>query len=138
MGVCFMLVILKQFHLPNLRVATTLLCLAFVYGARRAEGGTKEGGEARGRLRGRRHALLHSLPLPPSISRPLPWVFSPADVWWVFLQPLVTGGASVMVEVATGGASHEQLPMVLRVPHRALGTNPAFAILGLGAFWGDC
>lgn len=37
-----------------------------------------------------------------------------------------------MIEVATGGASHEQLPMVLRVPHNALGTNPAFAILGLG------
>jgi hypothetical protein len=51
----------------------------------------------------------------------------------VFLQPLVTGGASVMVEVATGGASHEQLPMVLRVPHHALGSNPAFALLGLGA-----
>jgi hypothetical protein len=37
MGVCFMLVILKQFFLPNLKVATTLLCLAFVYGER--EGG---------------------------------------------------------------------------------------------------
>ncbi|KAL4438186.1 hypothetical protein ABPG77_010547 [Micractinium sp. CCAP 211/92] len=85
MGVCFMLVILKQFFLPNLKVATILLCLAFVY-----------------------------------------------DVWWVFLQPLVTGGESVMVEVATGGASHEQLPMVLRFPHHPLGTNPAFAILGLG------
>ena len=35
MGVCFMLVILKQFYLPNLKVATLLLCLAFVYGARR-------------------------------------------------------------------------------------------------------
>ena len=29
MGVCFMLVVLKQFHL---KVATILLCLAFVYG----------------------------------------------------------------------------------------------------------
>ncbi|KAL4448488.1 hypothetical protein ABPG75_005707 [Micractinium tetrahymenae] len=85
MGVCFMVVILKQFFLPNLKVATILLCLAFVY-----------------------------------------------DVWWVFLQPLVTGGESVMVEVATGGASHQQLPMVLRFPHHPLGTNPAFAILGLG------
>lgn len=55
-----------------------------------------------------------------------------ADVWWVFIQPIVTGGESVMVEVATGGASHEQLPMVLRVPHHVLGTNPAFALLGLG------
>ena len=32
MGVCFMLVVLKQFFLPNLNVATILLCLAFVYG----------------------------------------------------------------------------------------------------------
>ena len=32
MGVCFMLVVLKQFFLPNLKVATILLCLAFVYG----------------------------------------------------------------------------------------------------------
>lgn len=32
MGVCFMLVILKQFFLPNLKVATLLLCLTFVYG----------------------------------------------------------------------------------------------------------
>lgn len=32
MGVCFMLVILKQFFLPNLKVASILLCLAFVYG----------------------------------------------------------------------------------------------------------
>lgn len=85
MGICFMLVILRQFFLPNLKVASILLCLAFVY-----------------------------------------------DVWWVFLQPLVTGGQSVMIEVATGGSSHEQLPMVLRVPHSALGTNPAFALLGLG------
>lgn len=33
MGVCFMLTILKQFSLPNLKVASLLLCLAFVYGA---------------------------------------------------------------------------------------------------------
>jgi hypothetical protein len=32
MGVCFMLVILKQFFLPNLKIASILLCLAFVYG----------------------------------------------------------------------------------------------------------
>jgi hypothetical protein len=38
------------------------------------------------------------------------------------------------LQVATGGASHEQLPMVLRVPHAALGTNPAFALLGLGGW----
>lgn len=36
------------------------------------------------------------------------------------------------MQVATGGSSHQQLPMVLRVPHASLGSNPAFAILGLG------
>eukprot|EP00887_Chlorella_sp_A99_P007587 scaffold28.g7587.t1 len=55
------------------------------------------------------------------------------DVWWVFLQPAVTGGESVMVEVATGGEAHEPMPMVLKVPHwPALGTNPAYSILGFG------
>lgn len=48
MGVCFMLVILKQFFLPNLKVATILLCLAFVYGGRAAgsPGGAPEGATA--------------------------------------------------------------------------------------------
>jgi hypothetical protein len=32
MGICFMLVILKQFFLPNLKVAALLLSLTFVYG----------------------------------------------------------------------------------------------------------
>ena len=45
-------------------------------------------------------------------------------------------GKSVMVEVATGGDSGEQLPMVLKVPH--LGSNPLkvcflpFSMLGFG------
>lgn len=44
-----------------------------------------------------------------------------------------------MIEVATGGSTHEQLPMVLRIPHHPLGTNPAFALLGLGEWlWGLC
>ena len=40
------------------------------------------------------------------------------DIFFVFITPLfMEGGKSVMVEVATGGDSGEQLPMVLRVPH---------------------
>ena len=34
---CVMLVILKQFFLPNLKVASILLCLAFVYGEPRGQ-----------------------------------------------------------------------------------------------------
>ena len=46
------------------------------------------------------------------------------DIFFVFITPLfMEGGKSVMVEVATGGDSGEQLPMVLRVPH--LSTNPS-------------
>jgi signal peptide peptidase-like protein 2B len=55
------------------------------------------------------------------------------DVFWVFLQPLVTGGASVMVEVAAGGGGRPSLPMVLEVPQLGVpGSNPAVEILGLG------
>jgi signal peptide peptidase-like protein 2B len=55
------------------------------------------------------------------------------DVWWVFLQPLVTGGASVMVAVASGGPAGAPPPMLLAVPFlRGLGSRPAFALLGLG------
>merc|ERR1711902_215602 len=46
------------------------------------------------------------------------------DIFFVFITPLfMEGGKSVMVEVATGHSSDEQLPMVLRVPH--LSTNPS-------------
>ena len=45
------------------------------------------------------------------------------DIFFVFITPMfMEGGKSVMVEVATGGDSGEQLPMVLRVPH--LSTDP--------------
>lgn len=56
------------------------------------------------------------------------------DVWWVFLQPAVLGGRSIMVEVATGGDDLGfHMPMVLTVPQFwGLGTNPAMAVLGLG------
>ena len=38
------------------------------------------------------------------------------DIFFVFITPhLTTDGKSVMVEVATGGGSGEQLPMVLKV-----------------------
>jgi signal peptide peptidase-like protein 2B len=57
------------------------------------------------------------------------------DVFWVFLQPMLTGGGtSVMVEVAGGGDSHEFLPMLLRVP-RISGPpilKGAYSLLGFG------
>ena len=134
MGVCFMLVILKQFFLPNLKVAATLLCLTFVYGAQALAPGAASTRAAHLRPL---HRVAVSSP-PTSIPHLLaPPACATADVWWVFLQPIVTGGQSVMIEVATGGASHEQLPMVLRVPHHVLGTNPAFALLGLGERRGE-
>ena len=38
------------------------------------------------------------------------------DIFFVFITPLLTkNGKSVMVEVATGGETGEQLPMVLKV-----------------------
>jgi len=52
------------------------------------------------------------------------------DVWWVFIQPMVTGGHSVMTAVATGGFN---LPMLLAVPlWWGLGSNPGLTMLGLG------
>lgn len=57
------------------------------------------------------------------------------DIFWVFLQPMLTGGGtSVMVEVAGGGDSHEFLPMLLRVPR--LSGPPiirgSYSLLGFG------
>ncbi|XP_059099244.1 signal peptide peptidase-like 2B [Tigriopus californicus] len=59
------------------------------------------------------------------------------DIFFVFITPLFTkNGKSVMVEVATGADTGEQLPMVLRVPR--LTYNPLhacwipYSILGFG------
>lgn len=60
------------------------------------------------------------------------------DIFFVFITPLfMPEGKSVMVEVATGHSSDEQLPMVLRVPH--LSTQPSrvcyvhtYSLLGFG------
>jgi len=60
------------------------------------------------------------------------------DIFFVFITPLfMEGGKSVMVEVATGHDSDEQLPMVLKVPH--LSRDPArvcyintYSLLGFG------
>jgi len=60
------------------------------------------------------------------------------DIFFVFITPLfMEGGKSVMVEVATGHSSDEQLPMVLKVPH--LSTSPSrvcyvnnYSLLGFG------
>lgn len=46
------------------------------------------------------------------------------DIFFVFITPLLTSnGDSIMVKVATGGDSktHEQLPMVFKVPRLAIG-----------------
>ena len=51
------------------------------------------------------------------------------DVWWVYLQPMVTGSASAMVSIA----KHHALPLFLAFPEiDSVGTAPAYAILGLG------
>ncbi|KAK2076735.1 hypothetical protein QBZ16_005495 [Prototheca wickerhamii] len=77
--------------------------------------------------------LLRSCLLPDlstaAILLPLAFVY---DVWWVFIQPRVTGGPSVMVEVAAGGGAGPRLPMVLLAPQPGPGDNPAMAVLGLG------
>ena len=59
------------------------------------------------------------------------------DIFFVFLTPFLTkDGKSIMVEVATGGDTGEQLPMVLKVPH--LGSSPLkacwlpYSMLGYG------
>jgi hypothetical protein len=51
------------------------------------------------------------------------------DVFWVFLQPRLTGGGSVMVDVATsgGGARARPLPLLLRVPDPLFGRAAALA-----------
>ncbi|XP_071520574.1 signal peptide peptidase-like 2B isoform X2 [Panulirus ornatus] len=42
------------------------------------------------------------------------------DIFFVFITPFITSdGKSIMVEVAKGGSSQEQLPMVLKVPYFA-------------------
>lgn len=86
LSIGLILSVLQSLRLPNLKVASVLLPLAFVY-----------------------------------------------DIWWVFLQPLVTGGPSVMVQVATGVGAGERLPMLLEFPQlNGLGTNPRLSLLGLG------
>ncbi|CAL8468855.1 g8396 [Coccomyxa elongata] len=85
MGISLMLLLLRQFRLPNIKVACILLPLCFVY-----------------------------------------------DVFWVFIEPLIMGGTSVMVEVATGEASHEALPMLLTAPNMRGGPNAGYSVLGFG------
>mmetsp|Transcript_33824 Transcript_33824/g.95756 ORF Transcript_33824/g.95756 Transcript_33824/m.95756 type:complete len:423 (+) Transcript_33824:586-1854(+) len=53
------------------------------------------------------------------------------DIFWVFIEPLIFSGPSVMVKVATGGGTHEVLPMVLVVPY-LFSDLPGTSILGLG------
>eukprot|EP00798_Chlamydomonas_sp_ICE-L_P005127 gene5127-34933_t len=54
------------------------------------------------------------------------------DVFWVFLEPLIFGGESVMVVVAKGGSSQEFLPMLLRVPRLVYRELGGYSMLGYG------
>lgn len=59
------------------------------------------------------------------------------DIFFVFITPLITkSGESIMVEVATGGSSQEQMPMVLKVPLLSLDPLsfcfPQYSLLGFG------
>ena len=51
------------------------------------------------------------------------------DVWWVFVQPRVTGGPSVMVAVATSASTPA---LALLAPLLRGGPRAGFALLGLG------
>ncbi|KAK9790591.1 hypothetical protein WJX73_010358 [Symbiochloris irregularis] len=63
-----------------------------------------------------------------SILLPLCFLY---DVFWVFIQPLLTkGGTSVMIEVASGGAAHERIPMLIIVP--SFFGLPGYTMLGFG------
>ncbi|KAL0029595.1 hypothetical protein WJX79_006932 [Trebouxia sp. C0005] len=85
LGISLIVMVLRQFRLPDIKVACVLLPLSFFY-----------------------------------------------DIFWVFIQPYLTHGDSVMVKVATGGDQHWQLPMLLIVPafHLSPATGPV--ILGFG------
>ncbi|KAK9821152.1 hypothetical protein WJX74_001342 [Apatococcus lobatus] len=85
MGLSMMLLILRQFRLPSIKVACILLPLCFLY-----------------------------------------------DIFWVFLQPLLTHSDSVMVDVAKGGSSHETMPMLLTVPRFVDPLGGASSMLGFG------
>lgn len=119
LAVALMLVLLRQLLLPNLKV--------------HASGRREKGAAGRPRLSSKPSCTPATCPPPQVACVLLPLAFA-YDVWWVFIEPLVFGGRSVMVEVATGGLAHQQLPMVLRVPHWSdlPLDNPAYSILGFG------
>ncbi|KAK8764752.1 hypothetical protein V5799_032635 [Amblyomma americanum] len=106
LGIIFSIYILKSLRMPNLKVICTLLVLLFFY-----------------------------------------------DIFFVFITPYLvpktmphnqTGsfakssgyGDSIMVEVARGGGSHEQIPMVMRVPHFGnediAACSGQYSVLGFG------
>ena len=83
LSVALLLFLQRTVHLPNIKVATILLSMAFFY-----------------------------------------------DIFWVFLSGYFFS-SSVMITVATGGATREPMPMLLRIPRvgDALG---GYSLLGLG------
>jgi len=57
------------------------------------------------------------------------------DIFWVYLQPHLFSGESVMVKVATGGENHESLPMLFlfpRLDYDADSGGKEFSMLGYG------
>ena len=52
------------------------------------------------------------------------------DVFFVYIQPMLFHNESVMKKVATGGSTHEVLPMVLLIPN--FEDPEAFSMLGYG------
>ncbi len=86
-----------------------------------------------GLLAGKAEAPLHPRLHPPANPPGRPAAPPRADVFWVFIQPLLFGdGRSVMVEVARGGASHEYIPMLLRVPRMSSPLLGGYSMLGFG------
>ena len=91
LGIFFSVNMLKTLRLPSLKIITVLLCTLFVYDI----------------------FFVFVTPL-----------FTKVNIFFKNLQTYISidlvsfkDGKSVMVEVATGGSTDEQLPMVLKVPH---------------------
>lgn len=84
MGISLLFLIQKTVRLPNIKVSSILLVLAFIY-----------------------------------------------DIFWVFISPYIFT-SSVMVTVATGGGTGEQIPMLLRLPRFGDDFPEVYSLLGFG------
>ena len=108
----FSLNMLKVLRLPSLMICTTLLSILFFYDI----------------------FFVFITPLFTKVSKA--HSFQRYELLVLNLSLFFQDGKSVMVEVATGGDTGEQLPMVLKVPH--LNANPLhacwipYSLLGFG------